>query len=310
MVKWIIEKVEDKYFGLPTKSVKPQHLRHLSPTAWKILQEIAREPTYPKALSKKLKMHEQKIYYHIRNLKKAGLIKIVKQENIGGIIANYYSIDKPSFTILLRKPEPLRDLKFIDEKYEKFFYPFIKNGEIDALLVIGSSEPHGIHKAKAEDATHGMALALLLGSFLNKLDHYCVKWDTEIRGEDLKQNLILIGGPAINKIVRDINKKLPIRFAKRNNFYYALYSSISKKYYTSERTGMIVKIRNPFCKEKSILVIAGRRYEGTRAAIISLIKDLGRIVIGNKLNPAISAKVVEGFDLDGDGQVDTVEIRE
>ncbi len=310
MTKWIIEKTDGGIIGLPTKEVKPQHLRHISQTAWRILQELSREPNYPKALARKLRLHEQKIYYHIRNLKKAGLIRVVRQENIGGIIANYYGLDKPAFTIKLQEPKPIRNLKTMKKEHENFLRPFVEDGQFNALFVVGSTEPHGTHRAKAEDATHGIAMALLFGSFLNIVNDYHVKWDTEITKGDLNRNIILIGGPAINSVVSKINNKLPIRFVKKGEVYYSIYSTISKKHYTSENIGVIVKAKNPFNKDKYVLVIAGRRYSGTRAAVISLIKNLDEIANGNRHNPNVHAKVVDGIDLDSDGQVDSIDIKE
>jgi hypothetical protein len=59
-----------------------------------------------------------------------------------------------------------------------------------------------------------------------------------------------------------------------------------------------------------VLVVAGKRYTGTRAVMISFIKHFSELVKGNKHNSKISAKVVEGVDLDSDGVVDDVEVLE
>ena len=71
-----------------------------------------------------------------------------------------------------------------------------------------------------------------------------VKLDTEVRDKDLRENLILIGGPIVNKIVGEVNAKLPVRFDKDKNW--AVYSTTSKKAYPSDEIGMIVKAKNPF----------------------------------------------------------------
>ena len=72
----------------------------------------------------------------------------------------------------------------------------------------------------------------------------------------------------------------------------------------------IVKAKNPFNPEKSILLLAGRRYSGTRAAIIAFLKNFKEIAKGNIHDKNVYAKVVEGTDLDSDGIVDNVEFRE
>lgn len=310
MAKWVLDEQNGEYVGLPTKKMEPHHLRHLSPTAFKILRELAEKPLYPKLLAERLGMYEQNVYYYIRKLKKAGLIKVVKEENIGGVIAKYYSVVKPSLTFLLKEPQPIRNLRFLKQRHEEFLSPFIKNGRMNALFVVGSTEPHGIHRAKAEDAPHGMMIALFFGTFLSNIGDYLVKWDTEITREDLKNNLILIGGPAINRVTFEVNKNLPIRFMKRREYYHSIYSSLTKKKYEGENVGIIVKSKNPFQKQRYILVIAGRRYAGTQAAVVSLLKRFDEICKGNLKNPKLHAKVVEGIDVDADGKIDDVEILE
>jgi hypothetical protein len=71
-----------------------------------------------------------------------------------------------------------------------------------------------------------------------------------------------------------------------------------------------VKIKNPFNKKKSILVVAGKRYMGTRAVMIAFIKHFKDLIKGNKHNNKVHARVVEGVDLDSDGIVDDIEFLE
>ena len=44
-------------------------------------------------------MHEQKIYYHIRKLAKAGAIIVVREEKKKGATAKYYKTVSPAFGI-------------------------------------------------------------------------------------------------------------------------------------------------------------------------------------------------------------------
>ncbi len=135
-----------------------------------------------------------------------------------------------------------------------------------------------------------------------------VKLDTEVRSNDLKQNLILIGGPVVNKITEKVNDKLPIHFDKK--FKRNIHSSLTKQVYLADNCGMIVKVKNPFDHEKSILIVAGKRYSGTQAAVIGFLTKFDEIVRGNRKNKKILAKVVEGFDSDSDGVIDAVEFLE
>ncbi len=150
-----------------------------------------------------------------------------------------------------------------------------------------------------------MDLALFLGTFLNYVPKFNVKLDTEVREDDLNNNLILIGGPLVNKIVEKANPKMPIRFENGN-----IKSTISNETYPQDECGLIVKLKSPFSKDKYVLVVAGKRFSGTRAAIIAFLKDFGKVTNGNVHNPSIKANVVEGIDLDSDGIIDDIEFRE
>ncbi|MBI2647240.1 S-layer protein, partial [Candidatus Woesearchaeota archaeon] len=187
----------------------------------------------------------------------------------------------------------------------EFLEPFIKDGLLDALIIVGSPDPHGADKARSRDGYYGMDLALFLGTFLNYVPKFNVKLDTEVRDEDLNNNLILIGGPVVNKVMGRVNPKLPIRFENGN-----IKSEISNETYPQDECGLIVKSKNPFNSNKYILVVAGKRFSGTRAAIIAFLKDFKKITNGNIHNPTIKAKVVEGVDIDSDGIIDDIEFRE
>jgi len=302
---FVIDKQKNEVYSLPAKEIKAEDAGAVSSElANKILNLIAKEPMYTINIAKSLKMHEQKIYYHIRNLEKAGIIKVVRKETKQGATANFYGLTEPAFVIRFKNFETTSKIGQIKNESE-FLEPFINNGQLDSLIIVGSPDPHGPDKARSRDGYYGMDLALFLGTFLNYVPQFNVKLDTEVRDEDLQNNLILIGGPVVNKIVDKVNAKLPIRFEDGN-----LKSTISGEIYPQDECGLIVKTRNPFNKDKFILVVAGKRYSGTRAAIIAFLKDFKKITNGNIHNPSIKAKVVEGIDLDSDGIIDDIEFRE
>ncbi|MBS3128849.1 hypothetical protein J4410_06930, partial [Candidatus Woesearchaeota archaeon] len=84
----------------------------------------------------------------------------------------------------------------------------------------------------------------------------------------------------------------------------------TSKDYPSDEAGIIVKVKNPFNAKKMCLIIAGKRHQGTRAVMIAFMKHFAEIIKGNKHNPKIMAKIVEGIDLNADGIVDDVEFLE
>ena len=73
----------------------------LSKESLKILEEL-KEPQCPKDLAKKLKMHEQRLYYHIRKLEKAGFIDVVREESVRGVMKKYYALKAESFGMIIK----------------------------------------------------------------------------------------------------------------------------------------------------------------------------------------------------------------
>lgn len=302
---FVIEKDKNEIYSLPAKELKFNNLKSFgTELAQKILKSIALEPKYPADIAKELKVHEQKVYYHIRNLEKAGVIKVVKKETKQGAVANYYALTEPSFVVKFKELESTQKIsQFRNES--AYLEPFVKNGRLDALIVAGSPDPHGPDKARSRDGYYGIDLALFLGTFLNYVPVANVRLDTDIRENDLNNNLILLGGPITNKTTERFNDKLPIRFENGS-----IKSTISNETYPQDEIGMIVKAKNPLNRDKSILVVAGKRFSGTRAAIIAFLKHFKKISEGNMHDRNIKASVVEGIDLDSDGIVDDVEFRE
>lgn len=270
-----------------------------------ILKVISKEPMYPKMIAKKIKVHEQNVYYYIKKLEKCNLIKTVKSENINGTIANFYTIAHNSFFF---KFADFKEGSTVMEKESDYLLPFIENGKMNSIIVVGSPDPHGPQKARARDGYFGMDLALFLGSFLHYIPESKVRLDTEVSSDMLKNNnLIVIGGPIVNKVTSMINKKMPIYFDEETK---GIYSSVTKKTYFNDEIGMINKFKSPFNSEKMILFVAGIRNSGTKSAILAFLKNFSEIKNNNSFNKKISSRVVEGVDLDSDGVVDSVEFLE
>lgn len=306
---FIIKKSKNKINSLSAREIKENQIKSLSSKlARDILKIISDQPSYPKEIARKLNVHEQKIYYHIRNLEKSKIIEIVKQENIQGAIANFYKINSSAFFIKFNDFKEDTNTFSINNEDNKFLEPFIDQGKLNAKIIVGSPDPHGPEKARSRDGYYGIDLALFLGSFLNYHPDLNVKLDTETRTEDLMENLIILGGPIINTISIKINNYSPIRFNEKDNWN--ITSKISGKTYYSDETGLLVKMKNPFNKKKYILWIAGKRSIGTKSVIISFLKYFNEISKGNLIDNKIDAKVIEGVDMNSDGIVDDIEILE
>lgn len=279
-----------------------------SPLAQKILVLLSQRPHYSRELAKILKVNEQKIYYHIRRLEKAGLIRMEYREEIGGVVAKYYALTAPSFVALLGNMKPTSHIANMRLEEAEFLEPFIKDGKADFLIVIGSPEAHGPRMARAKDGGYAIDLTLFLGTFLDERPQPVVKFDTEFKEEDWRRNLIIIGGPIVNTVAERVNAKFPIRFKEDGK---TVSSSLTRRSYDSDQIGVIVKMPNPFSKGKSILFIAGRRGSGTRASILSFLKSFQELIITTITQRDNSlARVVEGLDMDSDGIVDAVKFLE
>ncbi len=126
-------------------------------------------------------------------------------------------------------------------------------------------------------------------------------------------NLILVGGPGTNLITQEINEFLPIRFnmmpSKHGFLLGGLVSEKTGNVYTGDTMGVVARIVNPTDKEKRIIVLAGNKAVGTKACVLALTK-FGKETLKNFTDERKFATVIQGFDLDGDGKVDSIEVLE
>ncbi|MCW4016128.1 MAG: helix-turn-helix domain-containing protein [Candidatus Bathyarchaeota archaeon] len=295
----------------------PQKLKSvLNKLSWKILQLLSEKEMYPLQVARKLEVHEQKVYYHIRKLTKAGAIKVVREEEKKGAIAKYYKATFPAMGVELpfgyhkmsRFPEGN-----IDEKMQQFTGPFIKDGNFDGKIVVGSPDPHGPFKAKARDGHYAAYLTFFLGQFVKLPEDFAIKLDVDVKAEkEESNNLILMGGPGTNLITQEVNEFLPIRFnmipSEHGFLLGGLVSEKTKKVYTADSMGVIAQISNPWNKEKTVIVLAGNKAVGTKACVLALTKFGDKTL--KKFNGKKFAVIIQGFDLDGDGKVDSTEVLE
>ncbi|MFH0797980.1 MAG: helix-turn-helix domain-containing protein [Candidatus Woesearchaeota archaeon] len=306
---YIVKREKGAVLSLPSVEMKGHHAKVISSRlAQSILHNLCIEPSYPSKIAKDLKVHGQKVYYHIRNMERAGIVKKCKEDIKSGVLVNYYALASPSFFVKFDDFKQTQKLIEMNEDYRRFLDPFIVDGKLDSLIIVGSPNPHGPLKARARDINVGIELALFFGTFLNHTPTSNVKLDIDVKSSDLLGNLILIGGPRVNRVIDQINDKLPIYFDEKSS--YSLRSTISGKLYSESECGMVVKIKNPFNKSKSVMVIGGKGSHGTRASILAFLKGFDELVKGNRNNPKKMARVVEGIDCDSDGNIDSIEFKE
>lgn len=303
MVSYLLKIEQKKRKLYRTKILNPEQIFLLkNELVQKILKEISKFPQCPLDIARNLGVHEQKVYYHIRKLEKAGIVNLVRYEPRTGGLAKVYSLSAPSFSTIINENEfeEVKQKEILTQP--KFLEPFIKNGKMNSTIIVGSPDPHGRFGYQAMDASVAIDLALFLGSFLSEIPRPNYKLDTQITRSDLKGNLILIGGPKTNIIIDKINKKMPLYFDENNDWN--ILSKVSGKIYSEDVAGIIVKMSNPFNKKSKILVLAGKRFRGTRGAVIGVIKH-PEILEKDKVS-----KVIKAIDRDGDNFVDDVEFLE
>lgn len=285
----------------------------LDPTRWRILGLLAEHSTYPAELAKRLGLHEQKVYYHIKQLENAGLIKIINKQEFGGALAKFYVPTEFAFALEL----PFGDerlatfpMKTENPKLKRFLFPLVANGKLNAEIVVGSPDPHGPHQVRARDGHLAADVALFLGQFCALPQNTATRIDADVKAEKtIGKNMILIGGILTNVITADVNHHMPVRFQTERFPFRGIVSERTGKIYEEEDIGVVVKAVNPFNKEKSILVLAGNSYNGTVAAILALTRKTEDTLASYK-NEDRWARIVQGIDMDGDGRVDEIKILE
>ncbi len=309
-----------------TQKVKEISLMHdsqklqmiLGKLSWRILSMLSDKAMYPLEIARKLGIHEQKVYYHIRKLAKAGAITVEKEEKKKGATAKYYRTVSPAFGIEFPqgyKTIPNLSLLTINKQLQGFFKEFTdENGVFEGKIVVGSPTPHGPFKTSARDGHYAAHLALFLGQFAKMPSEFAIKLDVDVKAEkEEKNNLILVGGPGTNLLTQEINEHLPIRFIMQSSDQGFLLGGLSSKktsrVYTADVAGLIAKIVNPWDATKRIIVLAGNKAVGTKACVLALTNFWSK-TLQEYHGDDTFATVIQGFDLDGDGKVDSIEVTE
>jgi len=297
----------------------PQKLKLiLNRLSWKILLLLSEKEMYPMEIAKAMGIHEQKVYYHIRKLAQAGAITVTREEEKKGATAKYYKAASPAFGIeLSQEYRTIRKASMLsmDERIQKFFKEFIReDGTFEGKIVVGSPTPHGPFKTSARDGHYASHLTFFLGQFARMPREFAVKLDVDVKAEkEERNNLILVGGPGTNVLTQEINEYLPTRFnmqpSEQGFLLGGLVSQKTGRVYTADTVGLVAKIENPWDPNKRIIVLAGNKAVGTKACVLALTDFYDR-TLRNNYEKETFAAVIQGFDLDSDGKVDSIDVLE
>jgi hypothetical protein len=203
----------------------------------------------------------------------------------------------------------------MDERVQKFFRGFIKgDGAFEGKVVVGSPTPHGPFRTSARDGHYASHLTFFLGQFVKMPEEFAIKLDVDVKAEkEEKNNLILVGGPGTNLLTQEVNDYSPIRFnmqpSEEGFLFGGLVSRKTSHVYTADTVGLVAKIPNPWDRTKQVMILAGNKAVGTKACVLALANFWKKTLKGYDGEDTF-AKVIQGFDLDGDGKVDSIEVLE
>jgi len=307
--KLMVDSMEE---GSPVRTVllsdRPEALAPvIHREAWRILVELARKPDYAGALAKRLRVHEQTVYYHIHRLAKAGLIRVVREERRRGAVSRIFIPTAEAFAIEL--PGPHRSAKAtarpgVPERVRSFLDTFLREG---GLFVIGSPYQHGPYLTVARDSPYAVEFGTFLGG-LGAGANISVRLDTEVKAAGMEgRNLILVGGPVANIVALDLNPHLKVSFDWQQAW--RMRSSFTGREYADEGVGLLAKITNPWNPQSEIAMFSGLHYTGTAASVLALTAFSER-VLRDYATGREFYRIVQGLDRDGDGRIDSVEVLE
>ncbi|ALM74650.1 DUF4932 domain-containing protein [Thermococcus barophilus] len=190
----------------------------------------------------------------------------------------------------------------------------VREGEV--VIVYGTQNPD--KKGSEYDRETAEIVKSYLETFYSQWHEYIkieVKADVNMTNEDLRKDLILIGGPVSNKVVQQFEGYFPLRFVYKNgawileknpefgsvrtflitpdNIKEIPFMELS---YSSPQTSLLLAIRNPLKKDNYIIWIAGadrystRRYRNPTYYLVSYeIYDGEKIEDGFYVQPLLSS---------------------
>jgi DNA-binding transcriptional ArsR family regulator len=283
----------------------------LQPMRWKILQELTALDQCARELAKKLNASQQVVCYHLKQLEKAGFIRLQRRERRRGAVAKYYRAEHMAIAVVASKLEGSNtgvEETNLSEGSAKLLAPYVVNGIFNGHVVVGSPDQHGIFRERDLGGYHASYLALFLGSLLPLARTNVIRLDTELTQQQILDNLILVGNPRVNTIAMMMNEYLPMTYELAGPD--VIMSTISERTYAEPQDGAVQMIQNPMNPNSKVIVLAGNETLGTQAAIMAFVRYTEDIAAGNVFNHEVLARVVSGVDANQDGMIDDVEFLE
>ena len=285
---------------LETQVISSEQAQSLHPLKLRILKMLSATPSYVSEIAHAFGIKEQLVYYHLKDI--MPLLEVVEERKVRGTVARKFKTKAQAVTILFSST--YQQFESVAQ-HPSFFNPFIKGGIFSGIVVVGSPDPHGPFKARSRDGHYAIDLALYLGSLGKLPDHFTVSLDVDLKLQDAKSNLVVVGGPVTNLISGMLQESLPVRFV--SDEHWALIGKA--KVYHDDNVGLIARLPHPYNPDATVLVLAGIRFSGTKAAVIGLTRKAS-LVLNHFTGQKKFYAIVQGFDLDGDGKIDSIELLE
>ncbi len=240
---------------------------------WQIMKLLSSDETlYAKSIAKMLGLSEQKVHYHLTQLRDAGLLI---QSGVRSIKRGRAKLFKPvanQFILSLLN----HDLNGAETAFSKLFTnTFCQKGQFIGKIVVGSAEPHGRYDAISRDGFLTGELCWYLGNHLTIPRGFVphnVSTDLnykKVNGNE-KTNLILIGGHITNTLTAHYNAALKSKF---DIYFIENRITSGNKDFSHPAHGLVALFKNPEAPNFWILILAGVRSLGTQAAIYAIISD-------------------------------------
>jgi DNA-binding transcriptional ArsR family regulator len=281
------------------------------PLAWRILTELQRRPDFASALARRLGIHEQKVYYHVNRLRKAGLLRTVREERRHGAVSRILAPTAEAFALVLPGTgrSVVRGEAPPSGPWQALFAGFHRRGVFDGYLVVGAPTAHGPFLTAARDAPYAAHLAFFLGRHFAPPRGISVRLDTEAKAEGLEgnANLLVVGGPVANIVSLDLNPHLALRYEWEE--VWRLESHATGRTYAGDAFGLLARVPSPWAKDRWIVTLSGVHVAGTLAAIFGLTEATEEVLAECEPETPFY-RVVEGLDRDGDGRIDAVRVVE
>ncbi|MCB9362497.1 helix-turn-helix domain-containing protein [Candidatus Woesearchaeota archaeon] len=271
------------------------------PVRIRLLTYLCEREAFPKEMARAADVQEQQAYYHLKYLISAGLVVETRRKEVRGTIARAYRAAAPAAFLTWSEKWHTQRAKPHQREILPFFQKASKENCIQ--VIVGSSDPHGPFKSRARDSYLAAELTHFLGA-QNPDSTIRLRLDTEVDQHAQEHSCITIGGPITNTFTSSINALNSAKFSTEN-----FHMIEARKAYTEDEIGLIAKTQHPSDPTKDIITIGGITEKGTRAAILAITKyhklSLHRYT-GQKRFHAI----VQGYDTDGDGIIDDIELLE